>query len=410
MDLHLFEAFGIELEYMIVGESNLNVMPVTDELLKSIAGSYEDEVERADVSWSNELALHVVEMKTTNPVHDIERAADSFQKNVQEMNGILKDFKARLMPSAMHPWMDPIGEMKLWPHGYNEVYEAFNKIFNTQGHGWANLQSVHINFPFSGDAEFAKLHAAIRLVLPILPALAASSPVMDGKLTGLMDNRLEVYRNNANVIPSVAGKVIPEPVFTKKDYDEVIFKRMFEEIAPYDPDKVLQHEWLNSRGATARFDRSAIEIRVLDVQECPLVDASIAALVIGTVEALTQEFSATLARQKEWEVNTLHGMLLHSIKDADEAIITDQKYLDMFGFKSGNKCRASELWQHLSEEVLPKSSMKSDKWTAPLKTLTHEGTLARRITKALNGDDSRENLHRVYEQLCDCLEEGKMFR
>jgi hypothetical protein len=32
---------------------------------------------------------------------------------------------------------------------------------------------------------------------------------------------------------------------------------------------VLRHEWVNARGAIARFDRSAIEIRVLDVAECP---------------------------------------------------------------------------------------------------------------------------------------------
>ncbi|HYF02851.1 MAG TPA: glutamate--cysteine ligase, partial [Patescibacteria group bacterium] len=82
MDLHLFEAFGIELEYMIVGRENLNVLPITDELLKTVAGSYEDEVERGDISWSNELALHVMEMKTSQPVRNLEKAVDSFQKNV----------------------------------------------------------------------------------------------------------------------------------------------------------------------------------------------------------------------------------------------------------------------------------------------------------------------------------------
>ena len=47
------------------------------------------------------------------------------------------------------------------------------------------------------------------------------------------------------------------------------------DIAPLDPDGTLQHEWLNSRGAIARFDRNAIEIRVLDIQECPVADLAI---------------------------------------------------------------------------------------------------------------------------------------
>ena len=59
----------------------------------------------------------------------------------------------------------------------------------------------------------------------------------------------------------MAGRVIPEPVFDKKSYEEQIFQRIYADIAPHDPQGILQHEWLNSRGAIARFDRNAIEIR-----------------------------------------------------------------------------------------------------------------------------------------------------
>ncbi len=83
-----------------------------------------------------------------------------------------------------------------WPHEYSPVYEAYDRIFDCRGHGWANPQSVHLNLPLTGDDEFGRLRAAIRLLLPIMPALAASSPVIDGRLTGLMDSRLEVYRTN----------------------------------------------------------------------------------------------------------------------------------------------------------------------------------------------------------------------
>jgi hypothetical protein len=90
------------------------------------------------------------------------------------------------------------------------VYEAFDRIFDCRGHGWANLQSAHLNLPFSDAEEFGRLHAAIRLLLPILPALAASSPVMDGRLTGRVDSRLDVYRHNARRVPQVSGRVVPE--------------------------------------------------------------------------------------------------------------------------------------------------------------------------------------------------------
>ena len=38
--LHLFQAFGVELEYMIVDRDTLNVKPIADELLKDVLGAY----------------------------------------------------------------------------------------------------------------------------------------------------------------------------------------------------------------------------------------------------------------------------------------------------------------------------------------------------------------------------------
>jgi carboxylate-amine ligase len=407
--LHLFEGFGVELEYMIVNRESLSVQPVADEVLRAVAGEYTSEVEFGDIAWSNELALHVIELKTNGPASSLNKLPALFHANTQRIDTVLGEMDARLMPGAMHPWMNPFTETKLWPHDYNPVYETFNKIFDCRGHGWSNLQSVHINLPFYDDREFGRLHAAIRLVLPILPALAASSPVLDSKPTGIMDNRLEVYRTNAVKIPSISGRVIPEQVFTRKEYEQQLLQRLYDDIAPYDPEGILQEEWLNARGAIARFDRNTIEIRVLDIQECPLADLSIAAAAIGVIEALTGEFSANLILQQSWEVDPLYTLLLETTRDAESTIISNAKYLRMMRYPEGNRCRASELWQHLIETVLPASSVYDEKWEAPLETILTRGTLARRISRALGENPSREKLYEVYGTLCNCLAENKMF-
>ncbi len=67
----------------------------------------------------------------------------------------------------------------------------------------------------------------------------------------------------------MTGKVIPEQVFSKKDYYSTIFQPINKAIKPHDTENILDHHFLNSRGAIARFDRGAIEIRVIDIQECP---------------------------------------------------------------------------------------------------------------------------------------------
>ena len=403
MTLSLFEAFGIELEYMIVAADSLDVCPITDRVLHAIAGSYEGEVELGDISWSNELALHVIELKTTDPIRSLDGLSDRFQANVARINDLLLIHNARLMPTAMHPWMNPHTESKLWPHDYGVVYEAFNRVFDCTGHGWANLQSVHINLPFAGDEEFGKLHAAIRLLLPLLPALAASSPILERRASGFCDTRLEVYRTNAKRVPSVSGLVIPEAVFTREAYEREIFAKIYADIAPLDPDGTLQHEWLNSRGAIARFDRNAIEIRVLDVQECPAADLAICKLIVETLRRLVAEEWLSTAAQQAFTTERLAAILTSTIRDADEALIDDAEFLNAFGMSA--PVTAIELWRRLAKPLLEPAT----EFEPVLRVILEQGPLSRRILKRVANVSSDASLIETYRELCNCLATGTTF-
>ena len=71
-------------------------------------------------------------------------------------------------------------------------------------------------------------------MLPILPALAASSPFLDGRDTGFADSRIDVYAGNQRAVPSITGRVIPEPVRSEAQYDDEILQPMYRAIAPHD--------------------------------------------------------------------------------------------------------------------------------------------------------------------------------
>ncbi|GMV92222.1 MAG: hypothetical protein AMXMBFR82_20000 [Candidatus Hydrogenedentota bacterium] len=401
---HLFERYGVELEYMIVDAETLAVRPITDEVLRQIAGQYVNEVERGELAWSNELVLHVIELKTNGPTPSLDGLAARFQDHVNVINEMLRPMGARLMPTAMHPWMDPHTETRLWPHEYSPIYESFNRIFECRGHGWSNLQSIHLNLPFADDAEFARLHAAIRLLMPIMPALAASSPIMERGATGLLDNRLDAYQTNCQRIPSVTGFIVPEPVFHPAEYEVEILQRMYDDIAPHDPEGILQEEWLNARGAIARFDRNTIEIRVLDIQECPKADLAIVRAVAAVLNALTENRWIDALQQEAWEVDPLYVILLETMRSGDAAVIRNRSYLHAFGLRA-KAATAGELWQHLIDSVLPSG----DPAREPLQFMLREGCLARRILAACNGDFSDERIASVYGELCACLAEGRMF-
>ncbi len=409
MSLHLFEGYGVELEYMVVDRSTLDVRPMADEILRHAAGSYESEVELGVLAWSNELVLHVVELKTNGPTASLDGWIGHFQSDVRRINEFLAAHNARLMPGAAHPWMDPHRETHLWPHEQSPVYEAFDRVFGCQGHGWSNLQSLHLNLPFHGDEEFGRLHAAIRVILPILPAIAASSPCLDGRLTGLMDSRLETYRLNCAKIPSVTGQVIPEPVYTRTDYEKEILGRMYRDISPYDPDGTLQDEWLNARGAIARFERDTIEIRLIDIQECPLADLAITALLIAVIRALVEEVWCDMETLKKHSTDQLERILRDGIRNAETAVINDRDYLRLFGCVE-DSLRADQLWAHLAERLELPAGRDVNAWRGAIEVILREGTLARRIQRALGTDPDRSRMKSVYERLCDSLGEGVMFR
>ncbi|HUO85291.1 MAG TPA: glutamate-cysteine ligase family protein, partial [Thermoanaerobaculia bacterium] len=105
--LGLFEATGIELEYMLVDRESLAVMPRADEVLAAAAGEIVDEIEMGEIAWSNELVLHLIELKTNGPTRDLRSALGAFQDGVRQINRLLQPLGGRLMPGAMHPWMDP---------------------------------------------------------------------------------------------------------------------------------------------------------------------------------------------------------------------------------------------------------------------------------------------------------------
>lgn len=402
--LHLFNGFGVELEYMIVRNGALDVFPVADTVLKQVAGHQVEEVERGALGWSNELVLHVIELKTNGPVAALDGLAASFQHDVAEINAILKPLGGCLMPTAMHPWMQPLTETRLWPHGNRTIYETYNRIFDCRGHGWSNLQSAHLNLAFADDAEFARLHAAVRLLLPLVPALAASSPIVEGRLSGMLDTRLRYYLANQRRVPMITGTGIPEPVYSRQAYEETILQSIYRDVAPHDPEGILQFEWLNSRGAIARFDRYAIEIRLLDIQECPAADLAVAEALVSFLKDISGERWSSWREQADFPGAVLAAMLKDTVQDGENAVITDQDYLRLLGF-AGEKARARDLLAHLVDRSMAAGSAAR----RILDLIVTRGPLARRIEEAVGREVSRERIFAVYDRLCACLAKGELF-
>jgi gamma-glutamyl:cysteine ligase YbdK (ATP-grasp superfamily) len=397
----LFECIGIELEYMIVNRKTLMPAPISDQLIIKKIGQITDELDNGSISWSNELVLHVLELKTTKPMPGVEGLSQDFHKNINEINDILAEMDCQLMPTAMHPIMNPLTDVKLWPHERNEIYSRYNQIFDCKGHGWGNLQSMHINLPFANDEEFYLLHEAIRHIMPLIPALTASSPIFEGHKSEILDNRLAFYEQNQKRIPNITGKVIPESVSNKAEYEEKILNKIYRDIAPFDKDKSLQEEWLNSRGAIARFDRNAIEIRIIDLQECPAADIAIAEFVVQALKFIIPN----LKKFNPIDEHELYDIYRLALEKGRKSILSNEDYLRYFDLDKKENVSIEDIWRHILKQVY----LSEDKKVI-IEYILENGNLSQRILANLKDKIwSDENIKNEYQLLMDCLSDNKLY-
>ncbi|HEU4419836.1 MAG TPA: glutamate-cysteine ligase family protein, partial [Planctomycetota bacterium] len=354
------------------------------------------------------LALHVVELKTNGPAPSLATLAAEFQRSLRRIDGALAGMGARLLPTGMHATMDPARDFRRWPHDYADVYSAYDRIFGCRGHGWANLQSCHLNLPFKDDDEFGRLHLSLRALLPLLPALAASSPFCEGRYTGWLDWRLQVYRHNQARVPSVTGHVVPEPVATREQYFAGILEPMWRDIAPFDPERLLHEEWLNSRGVVAKFFRDTLEIRVLDVQECPPADLAICALVVAVLRELCAERWCDRRALASLPTEELAAVLWSTAQHGEQAVIAHAGLRRALGLPV-EPGTAHECWRILADRVLPDIAGLDPLLEPPLQALLEHGPLARRMLRAVGTGPDRESMLRLQAELADCLAHSTVF-
>ncbi len=280
---------GPEHEYSVV-DSNLRALPIVDKIMKGFRGRVVNSIEMPAFTFGKELQLHVMEIKPNKPFKSPMAFEETMQQAVTTMNDFLhRKHGANLLGTGMHPLLK-LDETGVWPHRHRQIYEAYSKIFNLKRQGWLNIQSYQLNLPYASERDGVLLHNLLAQVSVYLPAVAASSPIYESKFGDDTDNRLRFYAENQREVPSVSGDVIPEYVSSFQEYEAKIIDKYSKDLANRGADELLLgQEWVNSRGTIFRFDRRALEIRVMDEQECVKSDVALSCLVRAALRGLMKE-------------------------------------------------------------------------------------------------------------------------
>jgi len=392
---------GLELEYAIV-DAELRPRCLVEDAFRALHGRPTSNVVLDGVGFSNELAAHVFEAKMLRPGEDLAAAEQQLVAATRRFQALLRNsFGVRLLPTGMHPLMKP-KDTALWRRGGNRIYAAYARVFDVRQHGWVNVQSCQINLPFGRtERELVLLYNAVACLLPYLPCIAASSPLVEGRVGPYLDNRLAHYRRNQRRIPAVSGNVVPEFIRSVREYRSRVLAPIYAALKEVEGADVLCHDWVNSRGAILRFARRALEIRILDTQECIRMDVAIAAFVRAALR-----WSVRALAIGEMDLPT-HGML---VDDFDLVIATGRR-AQVQARHLGGPARAADVVLWLLERARACARAHEARYLDLVESRIEKGSLAEGIRARLRtrvgepADPSR--VRSIYEDLMDCLDANR---
>ncbi len=389
------EVLGPEHEFSIVNEE-LKPLPIADKIIKDYCGKTTNFVKQEEFTFGKELQLHVMELKANEPFKSPQQFEETMQKSVTTISRFLDKRNASLLGTGMHPLLK-LDETSIWPHRHRKIYEEYGKIFNLKQHGWLNIQSFHLNLPYSNQEDAICLHNLLAGLCAYLPAIAASSPIYEGAQGPYADNRLWFYKVNQKEVPSIAGDIVPDYVASFRRYRQDIIEKYSQDLAKAGAGKtLLSKEWVNSRGVIFRFDRKALEIRVLDEQECIKSDVALSCFIRSALRGLMVE-------QAE--------LLSHDILVSDFNSIVSEGLDAMVMHPAGKTAR--EVCRYLYKLASENATEDEKEYLWLIKRRIEDGNLSQlireRIITRAQKTDVAEAVRSVYSTLIKCLADNQPF-
>lgn len=403
----LFDRYNFSIGHAVVGKEQLNVLPAAPFVTAAQQPSTTPEAERRDLEVCAGSVGHQLVMRNAKSVKRPFKWIRKFNAEMERLGPVLDRSGAMLLPGGAHPFLRPDEQTSPSALIPEEVRAVRDGIFDTRSHGWINDQALRLELSFDGDGEFARAHAAVRLLLPLLPALCAASPILEGKSTGSLDSRLDAFLHAHERIPEIMGSLIPEAVFDQDEYYRRILWPIAQALGPHDPGQLLDPQLMNARGATAHFDRSVIAIDLMDAQESASANMAMAEFVVVLLKALVSGRWVSTYLQRAWSDTDLLAILLNTIKEGDRSVISNRDYLVMFGLLKQERMSALKLLQYLFVDLYGELSANARQHIGMV--LEH-GCLASRIISWTGSRPSHDRIRTAYSELALCCKEDRPFK
>ncbi len=327
-----------------------------------------------------------MEIKANSPFRGPVEFEETMQNAVNALSGIVEKHGANLLGTGMHPLMR-LSDTGVWPHYHRKIYSEYSKIFNLHQHGWLNIQSFHLNLPYQKEGDAVALHNQLCNLCAYLPAVTASSPFFEGKEGPDIDNRLQFYKVNQKEVPSISGEVIPNYVSSLESYNRDVIGGYSADLARAGASKtLLNREWVNSRGIIFRFDRAALEVRVMDEQECVKSDVGLACFIRASLRGMLAEDEAL---ERHYVLVQNFNSVIHSGLNASVQSIHGKT--------------ARQVLTHYLSLANNNASAEEKRYLPLVERRIHEGSLSELILNRVHKRSDKTNLHQAIQSVYSTL-------
>lgn len=387
------EVLGPEHEFSLVN-SEMKPMPIVEKVINEYYGRIANFICLPKFAFRTEFPLHIIELKAANPF----KSPQIFEEIMQNAIATFLDFvgekyHAQLLGTGMHPLLY-LKETGLLP--CSEVAKELRKIFPLARHGWLNLQSFQLNLPYSTEDEAILLYNALINLCTYLPALSASSPICEGHLIPYVDFRLYHYKIKSLEVPSVAGDVVPEHIFSFNQFRNQVSDVYLRDLANAGVSTKTFVDYINQRAVVLKFARKAVEMRVMDEQECIKSDVALSCFVSSTIRGLMAINTEILPHQLL--VNDYNSIIENGL----------EAEVQHFAGKT-----ARQVCQYFFNLASKYANETEKKYLWIVKKRIKEGNLSdlirRRVLNKAQRTTFEEAIISVYSKLAECLSDNQPY-
>ena len=258
---------GLEEEFALLEPASLAMVPRFEELRDAASA---DPV--LGPSIAGELISSEIEIRSGRG-EDLAAATIAQREHRRRLFALAAERGLALGATGTHPWADYREQQIIDTEHYHRVEEGLKYV------AWRNNTfSLHVHVGIHGADRAVLVCDRLRPVLPLLLAVSASSPFLDGRDSGLHSARTQTF---TRTFPRCG---IPDPFGSFDSFaDYIEFLVQTNSIVEY------TQVWWSIR---PHFTFGTVEVRICDVQPTAGESEGLAALIVACVAQAAREIDA----------------------------------------------------------------------------------------------------------------------